>query len=74
MPDGRPVPAVMLEAELIKLLRLDELGVKNPENTLRYYRETHKLCPTRISGKNVYTVSAVMEFLDRLTKKSQETG
>jgi len=30
MPDGTPVPTVMLEADLIRVLRLEELGVKNP--------------------------------------------
>lgn len=69
MPDGMPCPEVMLEEELIKFLRLKELGVKNPHNTLKYYREQGKLKPTPISKRNVYTRSSACEFLEEMTKK-----
>jgi len=69
MPDGTPAPAVMLEADLIRFLRLEELGVKNPSATLRYYRETHRLRATRIGNRNCYTVQAALEFLEEMTKK-----
>ena len=69
MPDGTPAPTVMLEADLIRFLRLEELGVKNPGNTLRYYRERGKLRPTRIGNRNCYTVQAALNFLEELTKK-----
>lgn len=69
MPDGTPVPEVMLEDELIKFLRLRELGIKNPANTLRYYRERGILKPTRIGNRNAYTRSSACEFLEKLTKK-----
>ena len=69
MPDGKPAPAVMLEKDLIDFLRMYELGIKNPGNTLRYYRECGKLKPTRIGGRNAYTLDAVMEFLEKMTKK-----
>ena len=42
MPDGEPCPSVLLEKDLIRFLRLEELGVKNPANTLRYYRERER--------------------------------
>ena len=64
--DGTPVPEVMLEKELVKLLRLRELGIKNPTNTLRYYRERGKLKPTRIGNRNAYTLNDVCAFLERL--------
>ncbi len=67
MPDGRPVPEVMLESELIEFLRLKELGVKNPINTLRYYRERGKLRPMRIANRNAYTRTAACELLEELT-------
>jgi hypothetical protein len=70
MPDGRPAPAVMLETDLIRFLRLEELGVKNPANTLRYYREIGKLAATRIGNRNAYTLNSAMELLEALTKKS----
>ena len=69
MPDGTPVPSVMLEEDLICFLRLDELGVKNPQNTLRYYREIGKLKATKIGNRNCYTVQAALDFLEAMTKK-----
>jgi hypothetical protein len=72
MPDGTPAPSVMLEADLIRFLRLSELGVKNPANTLRYYRERDKLRATKLGNRNCYTVSAALEFLEEMTKKNQK--
>jgi len=72
MPNGKPCPEVMLERELIEFLRLDDLGVKNPSGTLRYYRERGKLTATKIGGYNVYTRAAALEFLKRLTGKNGE--
>jgi hypothetical protein len=72
MPDGKPVPEVMLESELITFLRLNELGVKKPANTLRYYREQGKLKATRIGNRNAYTRTAACEFLQEMTKKNSE--
>lgn len=69
MPDGTPAPTVMLEADLIRFLRLRELGVKNPKNTLRYYRERGKLRATKIANRICYTVQAALEFLEEMTKK-----
>ena len=70
MPDGTPAPTVLLEKDLIRFLRLEELGVKNPINTLRYYRERGKLRATRIGNRNCYTVQAALEFLEIMTKKN----
>ncbi len=73
MPDGngglQPCPEVMLECELIKFLRLEELGINNPVNTLRYYRERGKLLATTIGGRNVYTRKSACEFLEKMTRK-----
>lgn len=72
MPDGSPCPTVLLEADLVKFLRLEELGVKNPTNTLRYYREIGKLAATRIGNRNAYTLNSAMELLEALTKKNHK--
>ena len=72
MPDGKPCPEVMLESELIEFLRLKELGIKNPANTLRYYRDRGKLKPTRIGNRISYTRTAACEFLQEMTKKNGE--
>ena len=69
MPDGKFAPTVMLEKDLIRFLRLDELGVKNAHNTLRYYREIGKLRVTTIGNRNCYTIQAALEFLEKMTKK-----
>ncbi len=69
MADGTPVPEVMLEDELVKFLRLKELGIKKPANTLRYYRERGILKPTRIGNRNAYTRTSACEFLEKLTGK-----
>ena len=70
MPDGKPVPEVMLESELVRFLRLSELGVKNPTNTLKYYRDKGRLQPTRIGNRIAYTRTAALEFLQELTQKN----
>ena len=70
MPDGTPCPVVLLEEDVIKLLRLKELGVPNPKNTLRYYREIGKLKPACIGHHNVYTLDVVLTFLEAMTKKN----
>jgi hypothetical protein len=70
MPDGSPVPELMVEAELIEFLRMRELGIKHPPNTLKYYREQHKLKPTRIGNRNAYTRTAACEFLKEMTKEN----
>lgn len=64
------MPEVMLESELIKFLRLEELGIKKPENTLRYYRERGILRPTRIGNRNAYTRRSACDFLEKLTQKN----
>lgn len=77
MPDGngglQPCPEVLLESELVRFLRLKEIGVKNPANTLRYYRDRNILVPTRIANRNVYSRRSVLEFLEKLTKNSKKT-
>lgn len=69
MPDGKPCPTVLLEADLIRFLRLKELGIKNAGNTLRYYRERGKLQATKIGNRNCYTIEAALEFLKEMTTK-----
>lgn len=69
MPNGTPVPEVMLEEELVRFLRLKELGIKKPANTLRYYRERGVLKATRIGNRNAYTRTSACEFLEKLTEK-----
>jgi hypothetical protein len=69
MPDGKPCPTVLLEDDLVRFLRLKELAVRNPSNTLRYYREIGKLRATKIANRNCYTAQAALDFLEEMTKK-----
>lgn len=64
MPDGRPAPSVMTEAEAIRLLRIDVDGPKKPELTLRHYREKGKLKARRIGRHLRYTGKEIMKFLE----------
>lgn len=72
--DGwEPCPELLTEAEAIRYLRLDTLSLKNPSDTLRYYRnEAHLLNATLISNHCFYTRKALDEFLEKITKKNQE--
>jgi len=73
LPDGNggfsPCPVVLTEEELIRYIRLDTLGIKNPHNTLRYYRNRGLLKATKISNHNIYTRETADQFLREMTKK-----
>lgn len=66
MPDGKPCPSVMTEAELIQFLRLDT-STSNPRNTLQYYKSLGLLKSARIGKLCLYTQAAVFEFLESVT-------
>ena len=67
-PDGRPLPEVVTEEEAVKFLRIDTTGVKNPQITLRYYREQGLLRGTQIGKKLFYTKTELLEFLAKQTE------
>ena len=71
LPDGNggftPCPEVLTEEEAIRFLRLDMNGLKNPANTLRYYRQEGKLKGTRISNRIYYTLKSLREFTEEVT-------
>ena len=66
-PDGRPVPEVLTEPELIELLRLNEDGPKDPALTIQYYRDKGLLRGVRIGKRIRYTKQEVMKFLGKQT-------
>jgi hypothetical protein len=49
MPDGRPAPVLLTEAELIQFLRLDLIDVSFPGQTIRRYRDAGLLRAVQIS-------------------------
>ncbi len=67
-PDGRPVPEVLIEQELIELLRLNEEGPKDPSLTIQYYRDKGLLQGVRIGKRIRYTKQEVLNFLEKQTK------
>ena len=73
MPDGSPVPDLLTEEEAIKYLRLDENGLKNPKNTLKYYRDKDMLRGTRVGHKYCYQRKELLEFLDRATERTNQS-
>ena len=58
---------LLTTSEAIRFLRIDECNVKNPENTLRYYVTSKRLTPTKISGKNFYSVESLNSFIKKQT-------
>ena len=66
-PDGRPVPEVLTEKDLIKLLRLDEDGPTEPHLTIQYYRNKGLLRGIRIGKRIRYTKQEVIIFLEKQT-------
>jgi len=64
-PDGRPVPFLLSEADLIKFLRLDEIDVRFPGATIRRYREAGLLRGTQISKRVLFRLPDVLDFLEK---------
>ena len=67
-PDGRPVPEVLTERDLIELLRLDEDGPKVPALTIQYYRNKGLLKGIKIGKRIRYTKQEVLNFLEKQTE------
>ena len=72
MPDGRPVPIVLDDKELIILLRLDDQGPRNARFTLKYYRDKGLLRGVRLGKRIRYTRDEVLKFLERQTDETNK--
>lgn len=70
MPDGTPAPYVLTPEQAVKFLQLDG-QVKNPENSLKYYREEHLLKATYIGRRCLYSLKELCDFVDRQTKENR---
>ena len=53
--------------EAIRYLRIDTCNVKHPENTLRNYVTSKRLTPTKISGRNFFSIDALNKFIENQT-------
>ena len=65
---GDRSPHLLDEDEAIRYLRLDEIGIKNPKESLRRYRELGLPRGTQV-GKRVYDLR---DELDRFLLRSTE--
>ncbi len=68
MPDHdggyRPAPSVLVEEEVIAILRLNEPGgPKNPSDTLKYYRDKRLLRGCKIGNVIRYPAAEIERFL-----------
>lgn len=72
LPDGNggftSCPELLTEEEAIRFLRLDNINVDNPSNTLRYYRKKGLLRATQVGKCIRYRRIELENFLERLTE------
>ncbi len=69
-PSAVVYPEVMTEAEVIQFLRLDLIGIRNPSETLSYYRRRGLLRGTQIGKCIRYRRTEVERFLDTITEQN----
>ena len=62
--------AVLTADEAIRYLRLDTMGLKNPQLTLDRYRRSGRLRGTQVSKRVVYLQEELDRFLRRLTDEN----
>jgi excisionase family DNA binding protein len=59
------LPALLTQGEVVALLRLDQLGLQDPKETLRHLRRTGQLGYVKVAGKVLIPRSAVDNYLRR---------
>jgi hypothetical protein len=64
---GEPSPDLLTEEEAIRYLRLHEIAIKNPEETLRRYRREGHLRGTQVSKRVFYLKHELDAFLNKMT-------
>lgn len=74
LPDGNgdfmPCPELLTEEEAIRFLRLDSVDVKEPVNTLKYYRQKGLLKATQVGKCIRYRRIELERLLDKLTENN----
>ena len=65
-----PCPEVLTEEEAIRYLRLNEVGIKDPKGTLRYYRRTGLLRATQVGKCIRYRRVELERFLEQATERN----
>ena len=62
-----PCPELLTEEEAIRYLRLDEINIEEPANTLRYYRKKGLLRATQVGKCIRYRRVELDQLLEKLT-------
>lgn len=62
-----PCPELLTEEEASRYLRLDECGIKNPDESLERYRARGLLRGTQVSKRVFYRRLELERLLERLT-------
>lgn len=71
MPNGTPCPYILTEDELIVFLRLDQVQIKRPHDTIRRYRDAGRLRGVQISHRVFYRLKDVLDFVDKQAEAVQ---
>ena len=58
-------PELLTQEEAIEMLRLDQLGVRDPKEGLRYLRRTRQLGYVKVAGKVLIPRKAIATYLAR---------
>lgn len=61
---AQPCPELLTSEEAVRFLRLDETGVKNPSETLRYYREQGQIQAVRMGRCVMYRKAELIRFIE----------
>jgi len=72
MNDGRSrhpvenaVPDLLTQEEAVRVLRLDQLGLRDPKETLRYLRRSRQLGFVKVAGKVLIPKEDIEVYLER---------
>lgn len=66
-PEGKPkgLPDLLTPEEAIEVLRLDRLGLRRPEESLRYLRRTGQLGYVKVVGRVLIPREEIEAYLER---------
>lgn len=59
------IPDLLTQEEAIRLLRLDEVGLKRPKESLRYLRRTGQIGYVKVAGKVLIPREEVAAYIRR---------
>ncbi len=59
------MPKLLTQEEVIGILRLDDIGLKDPKETLRYLRRTGQIGYVKVAGKILIPQSEVEAYIER---------